>query len=252
MNTQVMQLYQGDCLEVMEQISDESVDMILCDLPYGSSACSWDIVIPFDKLWEHYNRIIKDDGVICLFGNEPFASKLRTSNLRYYRYDWIWDKGTHSNPLIAKKQPLRVYEAVCMFYKKFGKYNPQMEQGKPYKKDYGYEKHSTETFGNTVLVDRDNHTGIRYPKNIIKIGQNKNNREFSHPTAKPVALCEYLIKTYTNKNDTVLDNCMGSGTTGVACKHLNRNFIGIELDPNYFEIAKNRIENEPTQLTLAE
>jgi site-specific DNA-methyltransferase (adenine-specific) len=246
-----MQLYQGDCLEVMKQIPDKSVDMILCDLPYGSSACSWDIVIPFDKLWEQYNRIIKDDGVICLFGNEPFASKLRTSNLKYYRYDWIWDKGTHSNPLLAKKQPLRVYENICVFYKKFGKYNPQMEQGKPYKKDYGYEKHSTETLGNTVLVDKDNHTGMRYPKNIIKIGQNKNNREFSHPTAKPVLLCEYLIKTYTNENDIVLDNCMGSGTTGVACKRLNRNFIGIELDPKYFKIAEERIENEPTQLTLA-
>lgn len=248
-----MQLYQGDCLEVMKQIPDKSVDMILCDLPYGSTACPWDVVIPFDKLWEQYKRIIKDEGVVCLFGTEPFASKLRTSNLKQYRYDWVWDKGTHSNPLLAKKQPLRVYENICVFYKKSGKYNPQMEQGQPYKKDYGYDKHSTETLGKIILIDSDNKTGLRYPKNIIKIGQNKNNRKFSHPTAKPVALCEYLIKTYTNENDVVLDNCAGSMTTGVACQNLNRNCILIEKDEKYFEIGKKRLfENEPTQLTLTE
>lgn len=234
----------GDCLEVMKQIPDKSVDMILCDLPYGSTDCKWDTVIPFDKLWEQYNRIIKDNGVIVLFGTEPFASHLRMSNLKMYKYDWVWNKGTHSNPLLAKKQPLRVYENICVFYKKQPTYKPQMVQGKPYKKDYGYKPHNTETFGKTILKDNDNLTGLRYPINIISVGQPKNNRQYNHPTQKPVALCEYLIKTYTNQNDLVLDNCMGSGTTGVACKHLNRNFIGIELDENYFEIAKNRIESE--------
>lgn len=248
----MIDLYQGDCLEVMKQIPDKSVDMILCDLPYGATVCKWDTIIPFDKLWEQYNRIIKDNGAIVLFGNEPFSSRLRMSNIKNYKYDWVWDKGTHSNPLLANKQPLRVYENICVFYKKQPKYHPQMVQGTPYKKDYGYEKHYTDSFGKTVLIDRDNSTGLRYPKNIISIGQNKNNRDVRHPTQKPVALCEYLIKTYTDENDIVLDSCMGSGTTGVACKHLNRNFVGIELDPNYFEIAKNRIENEPTQLTLTE
>jgi site-specific DNA-methyltransferase (adenine-specific) len=226
----------------MKQIPDKSVDMILCDLPYGTTACKWDTVIPFDKLWEQYNRIIKDNGVICLFGTEPFASKLRISNIKYYRYDWVWNKGSHSNPLLAKKQPLRVYENICVFYKKQSKYIPQMVQGTPYKKDYGYKKHSTDSFGKTILIDRDNNTGLRYPKNVINIGQNKNNRATQHPTQKPVALCEYLIKTYTNEGDVVLDNCMGSGTTGVACKNLGRKFVGIELDTGYFKVAENRIK----------
>ena len=236
-----IKLYNGDCLEVMKTLPEHSVDMILCDLPYGSTACKWDIIIPFDKLWEHYKRIIKDKGIICLFGNEPFASHLRLSNLKWYRYDWCWDKGTHSNPLLAKKQPLRIYENICVFYKSSGTYNPQMEQGKPYKKDYGYDKHSTETLGKIVLIDSDNLTGLRYPRNIIKFGQNKNNRKFSHPTQKPVALLEYLIKTYTNEGDLVLDNTMGSGSTGVACVNTNRAFIGIELEKKYYDIAHNRI-----------
>lgn len=240
----MIQLYQGDCLEIMKQIPDKSVDMILCDLPYGTTACKWDTVIPFDKLWEQYNRIIKDNGAIVLFGSEPFSSALRMSNIKNYKYDWVWDKGTHSNPLLANKQPLRVYENICVFYKKQPTYNAQMGNGKPYKKDYGYKPHSTESFDNVILKDKDNKTGVRYPVNIIYFGQNKNNRQYQHPTQKPVALCEYLIKTYTTENDVVLDNCMGSGTTGVACKHLNRNFIGIELDPNYFKIAKNGIINK--------
>jgi site-specific DNA-methyltransferase (adenine-specific) len=241
-----IKLYNGDCLDVMDKLIAEGVrvDAIITDPPYGTTACKWDSVIPFEPMWAHLHKLIKNNGAICLFGSEPFSSLLRMSNLKEYRYDWIWDKGSHSNPLLAKKQPLRIYETISVFYKKQPTYNPQMEQGKPYKKDYGYQKHTTETIGAAVLFDRDNITGIRYPKNIIKIGQNKNNREFYHPTQKPLSLMEYLVKTYTNEGDIVLDFTMGSGTTGVACKRLNRNFIGIELDKNYFEIAKKRIESE--------
>lgn len=242
-----MQLYQGDCLEVMKQILDKSVDMILCDLPYGTTACKWDTVIPFDKLWEQYNRIIKDDGAIVLFGQEPFASRLRMSNIKKYKYDWVWVKQQGTNPLLAKIQPLKKHELILVFGKKI-KYIPQMGEGKPYKGFWSDKKKIGVASGGAKSVHKEN-KGTRYPNSILMFNTE---RTGLHPTQKPVALCEYLIKTYTNENDVVLDNCMGVGTTGVACKHLNRNFIGIELDPNYFEIAKNRIENEPTQLTLAE
>lgn len=238
----MINLIHGDCLEEMIKIKDKSIDMILCDLPYGTTACKWDVVIPFDKLWEQYNRIIKNNGAIVLFGSEPFSSNLRISNLKMYRYDWKWDKCTHSNPLIAKKQPLRVYEDIIVFYKKQCVYNPQMIQGKPYKKDYGYKEHKSSTT-NIVMIDKDNESGLRYPINILKQPLSKNNRERLHPTQKPVELLEYLIKTYTNEGDLVLDNCMGSGSTGVACINTNRNFIGIELDEKYFDVAKKRIEN---------
>jgi len=238
-------LLQGDCLELMKDIEDKSVDMILCDLPYGTTACKWDIVIPFDKLWEQYNRIIKDKGIIILNSTQPFTSNLIISNKIIFKYTLHWNKKTHSNPLLAKKQPLRIMEDIVIFYKKFGTYNPQMVDGEPYKKDYGYKKHSSDSFGNTNLIDKDNNTGKRYPTNLLEIPINKNNRKFNHPTQKPVALMEYLIKTYTNEGDLVLDNCMGSGTTGVACKKLNRTFIGIELDEKYFDIAKQRIEESP-------
>lgn len=249
-----MQLYQGDCLEVMKQIPDKSVDMILCDLPYGATVCKWDTIIPFDKLWEQYNRIIKDNGAIVLFGQEPFSSKLRLSNEKMYRYDWIWEKERGSNVLCVKWMPFKVHENIMVFYKNKPKYNPQMRNrdGRAIKPNHPKDGKIGALICSSGLTPKpyqDN--GKRYPKSIIKF-----NRDILvsnlHPTQKPVALCEYLIKTYTNENDTVLDNCMGSGTTGVACKHLNRNFIGIELDLNYFEIAKNRIENEPTQLTLTE
>jgi site-specific DNA-methyltransferase (adenine-specific) len=246
-----MQLYQGDCLEVMKQISDKSVDMILCDLPYGSTSCPWDIVIPFDKLWEQYKRIIKDNGIICLFGSEPFASKLRLSNLDWYKYDWIWNKNKCGSPGLAKIRPIKTHETISVFCKGKGLYNPQMESGTPYfRKHSGKYRENNMDYGFANSTKDIVNSGTRYPKSIINISRDFSAQQQIHPTQKPVPLCEYLIKTYTNENDIVLDNCMGSGTTGVACKHLNRNFIGIELDPNYFEIAKNRIENEPTQLTL--
>lgn len=245
-----IQLYNDDCLQVMQKLIDNGVkvDAIITDPPYGTTNCKWDSVIPFEPMWNCLHKLIKENGAIVLFGSEPFSSALRMSNIKEYRYDWVWNKKTHSNPLLSNKQPLRIYELISVFYKKFGIYNPQKTEGLPYKKDYGYKKHSTENLGNTVLVDKDNKTGQRFPVNIIDIPQPKNNRIYSHPTQKPVALMEYLVKTYTNEGDTVLDFTMGSGTTGVACKNLNRNFIGIELDKQYFDIAKERIESGPKGL----
>lgn len=238
----MIDLRQGDCLEIMKDIPDKSVDMILCDLPYGTTACKWDIVIPFELLWEQYNRIIKDNGVIVLFGSEPFSSKLRMSNLKMYRYDWIWEKTIASNFALSKKQPLKKYENIMVFYKKQPTYIPQMEKGKAYidKRNNGNRNVVVGTENNFKRQPIINE-GTRYPSSIQKFsnGNNKN----VHPTQKPVALLEYLIKTYTNENELVLDNCMGSGSTGVACKNLNRNFIGIELDENYYKIACERINN---------
>lgn len=238
----MIKLYKGDCLEVMKQIPDKSVDMILCDLPYGTTDCKWDNVIPFEPLWKQYNRIIKDNGAICLFGNEPFSSRLRISNIKNYKYDWIWKRTFASNFLNLKKQPAKKIEFIHIFYKKQPVYNPQMLSGKPYKiSKCGNIYPKQQKFGikqRTVLLNN----GYRYPDTIIEFKNPSKNR--LHPTQKPVDLLEYLIKTYSNENDVVLDNCMGSGSTGVACKHLNRNFIGIELDDKYFDIAEKRINGE--------
>lgn len=219
----------GDCLEVMKQIPDKSVDAIICDLPYGTTACKWDIVIPFESLWEQYRRIIKDNGAIVLFGSEPFSSNLRISNINQYKYDWIWLKRP-VNFLNAKKQPLRKTENISVFNTK--NYNPQ---GLIYQPKINKRSNSTETNGLHGNANYSEYTN--YPTNVLEfIGERG-----LHPTQKPVDLLKYLVKTYTNEGDTVLDNCMGSGTTGVACKNLNRHFIGIEQDANYFEIAKGRI-----------
>ena len=241
---EINKIHQGDCLELMKEIEDKSVDMILCDLPYGTTACKWDTIIPFNKLWEQYKRIIKDRGIIILNSTQPFTSNLIMSNIKMFKYVLHWNKKTHSNPLLAKKQPLRIMEDICIFYKKAPTYNPQMVKGLPYKKDYGYKKHSTEAFGITNLIDSDNKDGLRYPTNLIEIPTNKNNRKYNHPTQKPVALCEYLIKTYTNNRDLVLDNCIGSGTTAVACVQTKRNFIGIEKEENYCKIAERRLSQQ--------
>ena len=199
-----IQLYHGDCLEVMKEIEDKSVDMILCDLPCGTTKCKWDTIIPFVPLWEQYNRIIKDSGVIVLFASQPFTSVLVNSNIRMFKYEWIWRKNKGGNPLNAKKIPMKQHESILVFYKKSPTYNPQSVQ-------------------------------------FCKVEQGL------HPTQKPVALLEYLVKTYTNEGELILDNCMGSGSTGVACVNTNRKFIGIELDDKYFEVAKERIENTYNQ-----
>lgn len=248
----MIDLRKGDCLELMKDIPDGSIDMILCDLPYGTTACKWDNVIPFEPLWEQYNRIIKDNGAIILFGNEPFSSKLRISNLKYYKYDWIWIKNRPTGYLEAKNKPMKKTENILIFSK--GKsangcknrmiYNPQ--DLKRINKIY---KNSTYTtiYGNRPSrlkgsIKKQEYTN--YPTNILRFDKPK---KCYISIQKPIALLEYLIKTYTNESELVLDNCMGSGSTGIACLNTNRNFIGMELDEKYFEIAKSRIEEEETK-----
>lgn len=235
-----IKLWNGDCLELMKNIPDKSVDMILCDLPYGTTQCKWDTIIPFEPLWEQYNRVIKDNGAIVLFATEPFGSKLRLSNIKNYKYDWIWDKVKGTGFLNAKRQPMRNHELICVFYKKQCTYNPQKTYGHKLKKSYRSKELQTDVYGE-MKNDYTYESTERYPRSIQVFSTDTQNSSL-HPTQKPVALCEYLIKTYTNEGELVLDNCMGSGTTGVAAKNLHRDFIGIELNEEYFNIAKERIE----------
>lgn len=226
----------------MKNISDKSIDMILCDLPYGVTDCKWDNVIPFELLWEQYHRIIKDNGAIVLFSVQPFTTKLINSNLKHYRYNWYWKKNNVTGFTFAKVQPMRCVEDICVFYKKKPTYNPQGII--PLKNP---RVHSADKKISTIYKLRSSNgyseqKYTNYPKNLLEFkNEAVSNKQRYHPTQKPVALLEYLIKTYTNEGETVLDNCMGSGTTAVACKNTNRNFIGFELDDNYFEIACKRI-----------
>ena len=243
------QIIHGDCLEIMKDISDKSIDMILCDLPYGTTACKWDVVIPFEPLWEQYKRVIKDNGAIVLFGSQPFTSALVMSNPDWFKYELIWQKTLATNFMLVKKQPAKKHENILVFYKKQPTYNPQMETGKPYKDKP--RKRTVGIHGNAETIKKAiNNEGTRYPSSV-QLFSNGNNGNV-HPTQKPVDLCEYLIKTYTNEGETVLDNTMGSGTTGVACVNTNRSFIGMELDDKYFEIAERRITDavREKQLTL--
>lgn len=231
----MIDIKQGDCLELMKEIPDESIDMILCDLPYGTTKNKWDSVIPLNKLWKSYERIIKDNGAIVLFSQMPFSAELVHSNLKLFKYEWIWRKDNGTGFLNAKKMPLKIHENILVFYKKLPLYNPQMRTGfKPYKCKQG--RHST-NYGAYEQGHITESNGERYPIDIIKFKKDSG----LHPTQKPVELLEYLIKTYTNENETVLDNCMGSGSTGVACINTNRDFIGYELNEEYFNIAQNRL-----------
>ena len=241
-------LMQGDCLERMKEIPDGSVDMVLTDPPYGTTACKWDSIIPLEPLWEQLKRVIKSNGAIVLFGNEPFSSLLRVSNLDIYKYDWIWDKNKPTGMLNAKRQPLRRFENVLVFYKKQCTYNPQKiinPNGVEKRSLYGYNRDNEggETTGQIKKGGVSSHyeADKLLPVNI-QVFKKPNNPV--HPTQKPVALMEYLIKTYTNEGETVLDFTFGSGTTGVACRNLNRRFIGVEMDETYFNTAKERILND--------
>ena len=236
----MIKLLQGDCLELMKDIEDKSIDMILCDLPYGTTQNKWDCIIPLDLLWAQYKRIIKDNGAIVLFSQMPFTATLVASNLKMFKYEWIWDKVIGTGFLNAKKAPLKSHENIVVFYKKLPVYNPQMRTGfKPYSITSGSKSSNYGTY-HSVNTSSD---GERYPVSILEYS-NVSHKDRLHPTQKPVTLLEYLIKTYSNEGDTVLDNCMGSGSCGVACVNTNRNFIGMELDKTYFDIAKQRIENE--------
>ena len=236
-------IYNEDCLEGMKRIPDASVDCIICDLPYGTTQNKWDSIIPFEPLWEQYHRIAKENAAIVLFGAEPFSSTLRLSNLNDYKYDWIWDKSQVTGFLNAKKQPLRQHETISVFYAKQCVYNPQMVKGKPQLKGTGGKTSNYGKFNLNPHISDD-----YYPKSVLKFPQQR--IKGGHPTQMPVALIEYLIKTYTNECETILDNCMGSGTTAVAAIRTKRNFIGFELQKEYFDIANKRIKDEQQQLSL--
>lgn len=255
MDLQLNKIYNMDCLEGMKFIPDKSIDMILCDLPYGTTAYKWDNVIPFKPLWEQYERIIKDNGAIVLFGSEPFSSYLRLSNIMMFRYDWIWEKSKAGNFMNVKKQPQKIHENISVFYKKQPLYNAQMEDStrvSSRNKGKRVNANILETsFDKTEYIDN----GKRYPYSI-QFHSNQsgelNNIHRLHPTQKPVALFEYLIKTYTNEGETVLDNCIGSGTTAIACMNTKRNYIGFELNKEYFDIAEKRIKNHFVQERINE
>ena len=238
-----MKLYKGDCLEVMKLIPDGSIDAIITDPPYGTTACKWDSVIPFDLMWEQLNRIVKPNGAIVLFGSEPFSSALRMSNIKNYKYDWIWKKDAGSNFATVKFQPMKEHEIISVFNCKL--YNPIKQERVGSRKgkittsfDSG---RVNSVYGNMKGIGKFDVPELRFPSSV----QNFKRERGLHPTQKPVALLEYLVKTYTNESETVLDFTMGSGSTGVACVNTNRNFVGIEMDDKYFEIAKERINGLP-------
>ena len=235
----MVNLYCGNCLEILPTLADNSVNMVLVDLPYGTTACKWDSIIPLDKLWEQYNRICKQDAAMVFTAAQPFTTILAASNLDNFRYEWIWEKPQGTNPMNAKVMPLKSHENILVFYRKKPVYNPQMWYSTPYSGFSSDTSKIGEVYGQAKSKHRDNPDGSRYPKTILKFKQEKG----LHPTQKPVDLMEYLIKTYTNSGDTVLDNTMGSGSTGVAAIKCGREFIGIEMDSEYYKIAKERIES---------
>lgn len=229
----------GDCLEVMKTIEDNSIDAIICDLPYGSTQCKWDEIIPINLIWNEYNRIIKDGGAIVLFGAEPFSSLLRVGNIKNFKYDWIWNKKKAGNFRAVKSMPLMDYEKISVFNHSRENYNPQMTIGKERKKGGYYSKHEQALNSGTKAKVNN----LYYPKGIIEFSKANNKDSKLHPTQKPLPLIEWLVRTYTNENDTILDNTMGSGTTMVACKKLGRNGIGIEKEEKYFDIAQERVNS---------
>lgn len=235
-----VQLMQGDCLVRMAEIPDGSVDMILADLPYGTTACKWDNVIPFEPLWKHYWRVLKPNGAVVLFGSEPFSSHLRMSQIKHYKYDWVWQKDKPSNPLLANKQALKYHENISVFYRHQALYQPQMRQRKPENKrnnkPRAFQSAVTRYVPNSENMNQGTSDWIK-PSSILSFTMQRG----QHPTQKPVPLLEYLIKTYTLEGETVLDNTMGSGSTGVAAVNTSRKFIGIEQDDKYFAIAQKRI-----------
>ena len=239
-----IKLFCGDCLNEMKNIEDKSVNLILCDLPYGSTSCSWDIIIPFDKLWDEYNRVLTDNGIVVLFSSGFFTIDLINSNRKDFKYKLIWKKNVPTGMSSAKYRPMKYYEEICVFYKKIGTYNPQMKPRVGVGKAcYNYDHYCGES--NHVeykKVKKRYDPDLVQPSDVLEFNVVPNRNGKVHPTQKPIELLEWLVNTYSNENDLVLDNTMGSGSTGVACRNLNRNFIGIEKDEKYFDIAKKRIE----------
>ena len=247
-----MELIYGDCLEAMKDIKSKSIDMILCDLPYGTTNCSWDIQIDLKQLWHHYKRVIKNNGAIVLFAQTPFDKVLGTSNLEMLKYEWIWEKTQATGHLNANRMPMKAHENILVFYKELPVYNPQKTIGhKPISSFTRYldTQNKTDIYNYMSKEISGGGNTDRYPRSILTFKSDKQ-KEYYHPAQKPVALLEYLIKTYTNKNDVILDNCMGSGSTGVACVNTNRKFTGIEVEKESFDIAKNRINEAKQQLNI--
>ena len=239
-----MKLYKGDCLEVMKGIENKSIDFICCDLPYGSTANKWDEALDFDLMWIEYKRIIKDDGAIALFGTGLFAYKLALSNEKMYKYEIIWHKSKSGSAFTAKYRPIAKHENILIFGKGRVKYNPQLVEGEPYyrkRKANKGDKPNNHKLG-VVSESETKNDGFRYPSTVQFFQQKWRRQDQVHSTQKPVELMEWLIRSYSNESDLILDNCMGSGSTGVACKNTNRNFIGIEMDSKYFNIAEQRIK----------
>lgn len=235
-----LELYHADCLEQMKYVPDHSIDMIFCDLPYGTTQNAWDTVIPLEDLWMTYNRIVKENGAIVLTASQPFTSVLVGSNIKQFKFEWIWKKTIGSGQMNIKRQPLKIHESVLVFYKKPPTYNEQKTKGKPYSIIRKESSLKESSYGKQKTHEKSN-DGFRHAQSIIEISNPR--IRGGHPTEKPVSLCEYFIKVYSNEGDTVLDNCMGSGSTGEACVKLNRNFIGIEKEYEYYEMAKKRLNN---------
>lgn len=235
-NMHTNQVIHGDCIEVMKDIPDKSIDMILCDLPYGTTACKWDTIIPFEPLWEQYKRIVKDNGAIVLTASQPFTTKLIDSNIYDFRYEIIWEKEQATNFMMLKKQIGKSHENILIFYKSQPSFNPQMVKSNKSIRSCGGNK--VETYGGFNAVGNTEIRYEKYPCSILRINRDKDGL---HPTQKPVALFEYLIKTYTNEGDLVLDNCAGSGTTAIACSNTNRNYILIEKEQEYIDIINKRL-----------
>ena len=250
---EINKIYNTDCLIGMQEIEDASIDLIICDLPYGTTKNEWDMVIPINELWKQYERIIKDSGAIVLFSQMPFTAYLVMSNPKLFKYEWIWEKDNGSGFLNSKHAPLKKHENILVFSKgssvhngnNIMTYNPQMEKGKPYEQKSGRASRNYDYSSMRPTVIKND--GFRFPNDVLKFNRDK---EKIHPTQKPAALIQYLIRTYSNEGDLVLDNCMGSGTTAVACIKTRRNFIGFETDEYYYQKSLERIKNEQMQTTL--
>ena len=234
-----VKLYNGDCLDIMRSIPDKSVDLVLCDPPYGATVMKWDSVLPFGEMWEAYRRIVKPKGNIVLFGTGLFAMKLALSNERMFRYDMVWKKSKTGSPFTAKYMPLKKHEHVLVFGRSAAYYEPQMQKGSPYRRRRTLYGTNNFSYGKREIVSEN--TGTRHPSTVLDFPQNWRRQDQVHPTQKPVELMEFLIRSYCPKGGLVLDNCMGSGSTGVACVNTDRDFIGIELEEKYFRIAERRI-----------
>jgi DNA modification methylase len=244
-------IYLGDCLEIMKHLDAGSIDMILCDLPYQMTACAWDVGVPLEPLWEHYQRIIKKNGAIVLTASQPFTSVLVVSNLKMFKYEWIWDKGKGSNPLLARKQPMKSHESVLVFAHGQTVYNPQMTEGKPYTVPRTGGNRTNSIVGNerdAVGFQQSTDSTKRFPLSVQKFSIHCGSK--LQPTQKPVGLFEYLIRTYTNEGDLVLDNCAGTGTTGVACLNAGRRFILIEKDQKYYDVTTKRLMEVTNGLSI--